>query len=393
MKHADFSYTKVKRSEIDILMEVLCKAHLIEKDEYPHVKKFLKLIGLENLRAVRIGGEIIGGVQLNYWGHFFGGKSVKANGIAFVGIKAEYRRMGAATFMMNEVIKETCSDGIPISTLFPANLPLYRKSGYEVAIERKKLKVKLSEIHVRNMECDMVEVEGKSAKPFRSMLREYYSQTNGNIDRNDARWMCYVDPPGEGRTIKYLIKKDGHAEGYAILLNDSKKKEIALVDYALFTRRAGERLLTFLADHSSSVKTFRSYGSFADAVLQLLPDLNYELVGLDNGMLRIVSVKNALEARGYPVGLTGELHFDVADDLIENNNGKFILIVKDGKGRVVKGGKGRLKIDIRTLAPLYTGYLSPWELRLCGKFECPDEDLGIATSVFSGPRPWMREEF
>ena len=84
---------------------------------------------------------------------------------------------------------------------------------------------------------------------------------------------------------------------------------------------------------------------------------------------------------------------DVADDVLPSNNGRFVLRVVDGRGRVEKGGQGRLRLHIRDLAALYSGYLSPWELRGAGSLMGEATDLAAAALAFGGPRPWLPDMF
>jgi predicted acetyltransferase len=50
-------------------------------------------------------------------------------------------------------------------------------------------------------------------------------------------------------------------------------------------------------------------------------------------------------------------------------------------------------MDIRGLAPLYTGHLSAEQLALTGLLEGPSEALAAASAVFAGPAPGMGERF
>ncbi|MGF1673227.1 MAG: sterol carrier protein domain-containing protein [Rivularia sp. (in: cyanobacteria)] len=110
-------------------------------------------------------------------------------------------------------------------------------------------------------------------------------------------------------------------------------------------------------------------------------------------MLRIINVEKALSTRGYLSGIERELHLEITDDLIVENNGKFILSVSKGSGNVVKGGKGELKLDIGGLAPLYTGLFTPQQLQLAGKLNGTQAALSIATEIFTGSSPWMADFF
>jgi predicted acetyltransferase len=110
-------------------------------------------------------------------------------------------------------------------------------------------------------------------------------------------------------------------------------------------------------------------------------------------MLRLVDVKGSLELRGYPRAIQAELHFDVVDDLVPENHGRWVLEVKDGQGRVRTGGKGHLRLDVRSLASLYTGYLFAEDLARLGRLEGPATAIEEATATFLGSVPWMSDLF
>jgi predicted acetyltransferase len=111
-------------------------------------------------------------------------------------------------------------------------------------------------------------------------------------------------------------------------------------------------------------------------------------------MLRVLDVERALGARGYPDGLAREIAFEVSDDLLEKNRGRFTLAVDGGRGQVQRGGGGAaVRLDVCGLAALFSGYLPAQELARAGMAEGPDEALAAATAAFAGPGPWLPEIF
>ena len=110
-------------------------------------------------------------------------------------------------------------------------------------------------------------------------------------------------------------------------------------------------------------------------------------------MLRIVDVVGALGVRGYPPGLSAELHLDVRDDLLAANNGRFVLELDGGRAHVRPGGQGRLQLGVRELAAIYSGFMAPIELCALGAIAAPDADLALAAAVFAGPQPWIADMF
>ena len=111
-------------------------------------------------------------------------------------------------------------------------------------------------------------------------------------------------------------------------------------------------------------------------------------------MLRILNPVAALEQRGYPAGLETELELELDDALLGENSGRLKLEVAEGKGRVTKGGSGALRADVRGLASIYTGYLTPWKARRAGLLDGTDETLARAAAIFaSSGEPWIADMF
>jgi predicted acetyltransferase len=75
------------------------------------------------------------------------------------------------------------------------------------------------------------------------------------------------------------------------------------------------------------------------------------------------------------------------------NHGRFVLELTDGRGQVRPGGQGRIRLHVRELAALYSGYMAPVELGRAGTLDGPEADLAFATLAFSGPRPWTPDMF
>ena len=110
-------------------------------------------------------------------------------------------------------------------------------------------------------------------------------------------------------------------------------------------------------------------------------------------MLRIVDVRAALETRGYPPGLSASLELEVTDDLLPSNEGRVTLEVDEGTANVHAGGAGRIAIDIRGLASLYSAHQSGWDLVTSGLMRATPTDAARASAVFAGPPPWMADMF
>jgi predicted acetyltransferase len=116
-------------------------------------------------------------------------------------------------------------------------------------------------------------------------------------------------------------------------------------------------------------------------------------------MLRIVHLENAIKARGWSPFVRAEVALDVRDDVLDQNAGRWQLSVHDGAASVQRGGAGDAIIDIRGLAALYSGHLSPHDLIAWGRLSLADHVRDVAgvlaalQAIFAGPRPWMSDMF
>ena len=111
-------------------------------------------------------------------------------------------------------------------------------------------------------------------------------------------------------------------------------------------------------------------------------------------MLRLVDVPTALSLRGYPSCLSATLDLHVHDDLFPENTGNWRLKIQSGIPTVIPGGEGKIRLNVRGLATLYSSYCTATELMRTGRLEAVvSSDVEIADQAFAGPPPWMPEIF
>jgi predicted acetyltransferase len=391
-----FTVDRPKKGEVKRMAQIITNALIVPPEHQKHLEALFQLLGVENLRAVRAGSEIVGGLGITPMGHFFGGRSVKCAGITLVGVAPQWRGRGAASTLMAETVMEIRSLGYAISSLYASTQELYRKSGYERALVRYVYRLETRDIDVCDRECEMVRVRRGVMKPFKDAYLRRALHANGNLDRHPSLWE-WRHNPRTGKAHRYLVKRKGKVEGYVVYLQREKEMSIWITDICALSSAAARRILTFFADHSTMVKKIAWAGGPNDGLLEALGEQKIEIPSNRaagwQAMMRVVSVPHALRARGYPPGLEAEVHFRVTDDLLRRNDGDFVLKVSGGRGTVRKGGKGRVRLDVRALAQLYAGRYSPRELALGGKLDASEKDMESLAPVFAGPMPWLPDEF
>jgi predicted acetyltransferase len=376
--------------EAPSLGKIICQCFNFPAERW---QLFSSRIGLENFRVVRKVGQVVAGLGMYQMGQWFGGCSVPMVGIASVGVTPEHRGTGVAAFLLTQTLKELYANGVPLSALYASTSALYRQVGYEQAGNACIFALPINSITLRDLSLPIYQVEPTHHKVFHDLYRQRAVINSGNLDRNQSIWERVVQPQEEV-VYAYLVGTEEQPEGYVIFSQKQEAKRYNLLawDLVALTPAAGHCLWTFFATHRSLAEEVRWRGPVIDPLLSLLPQ-TYRVVHLERWLLRVVNVKKALEKRGYPVGVETELHLAIQDDLLPENNRRFILTVSGGQGEVTRGGRGELQLDVRGLAPLYTGLFTPHQLQSTGQMKATTSALSAAAQVFAGPEPWMADHF
>jgi predicted acetyltransferase len=303
------------------------------------------------------------------------------------------------SLLMRQMLIELHRQGTALSALYPATLSFYRRFGYLRAGQRLTYELPLDGIDVREHTGEILPVAAEHHDLVRQLYTQRARHSAGNLDRPDWIWQRRLDPQ-DRELLRFLVVCDGQPEGYVIYSQATRSDPLQILDLCVLTARAGRQVLTFFANYRSMVERMVWSGGPRDPLLYLL---NENLIGGTHGkatitrpfewMLRIVDLPAALSQRGYPPGISAELHLDLHDALLPANNGRWVLRVADGHGAVEAGGDGRIALDVAELAAIYSGFMAPMELRTIGALHGPDADLALLGVVFSGPQPWIADMF
>jgi predicted acetyltransferase len=386
---ANLEYGPVHADEIDQLNDLLEQALTFNIGA---MAPWTAAIGHEHMRAVRRDGRALAGMSIIPMGHYFGGQSVRAGGITAVGVAPEQRGGGVGLWMLLQSLEELHRQAVPLATLYPATTAFYRRAGFERAAQRILYDVPLAAIGMRDYTLEAMPAGPDEYTIIRQLYAQQAARSSAFIDRPEFYWDHLLDPK-EKRTYKFIVRRDGVPEGYVVFYHAAWNESLYVGDIVALTPAAGRRLLTLLADHRSVIETMRLPGGPNDALLFLIAEQKQKVSWALDLMLRIVDVTGALGARGYPAGVSAELHLDVRDELLPWNNGRFVLTVADRRASVRSGGAGWVSLHVRDLAALYSGYMTPPELRAAGSLDGPDADLATAAQIFAGPRPWTPDMF
>jgi predicted acetyltransferase len=362
------------------------------------VQWYFDLAGREHFRLVRCGGHVCGGCLLIDMGQYYGGERVAMTGVAAVAVDPCQRGEGLATSLMRGALQELRHQGVALSALYSASQPLYRGVGYEHAGVITQARLPLTRVPRWKPTHGVRHLTDADEPATRRLYDSIAPAYDGFLDRPDFIWTRTRSVRDHSKIYSYGLERQGELKGYLRLMQTETKAsaldyDLLIKDLVFADAEAGRSLLALLTSHATLADQVRWPSGGSDPVPALLPQQIVKAEAGGRWMLRIVDVGAALRQRGYPVGLSGELHLRIRDDVIEENNGAIVVRIRDGQAEVEPGGDGRMTLGVRALATLYAGHRSPQQLQHTGEIDGPAPDLALAATAFAGPGAWMPDWF
>lgn len=363
-------------------------------------EEWVRAAGLEHVRVLRVVSGPPDACLLRVpMGQFFGGRAVPMLGIAGVAVGPEHRGRGLARELMRRAMLEAAGESVPLAGLYASTQSLYRQVGFEQAGHWCRAVLPAHRIGLNERWGVVRELAEADAPAIEACYRAFAARFNGPLDRGPYVWRRVWRLREQAYQPFGVFDDVGRLEGYLFLgqkRKDSGRQDLELSDLAFLTPRAGRRLLTFLAGFATIADEASFHCGPTHPALALMPLQAYAVQRREYWMLRVLNIQGAIEARGYPPGVTARAAFTIEDDLIAANTGTWTVAVEGGRASVARGSAGYIPLvrcGVRGLAAIYTGFLTPPEAALAGLVEGTDDALAAAAAIFSGGTPWMADMF
>jgi predicted acetyltransferase len=376
------------------LQSVVLQAFNIPPQHWP---KVVSDVGEKNFRILRSRGEIVGALGLYESAQWFGGKPVSSAGVACVATRISHRRQGHGRRLMEGVLGEMHERQIALSSLYPSSDGFYEQLGYGHSGER--VERILEQVPTMSSEntleiCELDPTDPVDFSEIRRLHLERAQEGNGVFTRNPGLWSRLIRRANSTVRVYGLGPRE-QLEGWVCAAQLQSGSPFPLLYADIVARSpAAVRTAWLLARlHEPTAGELRWFGSGRDPMCLHLPRSNWKIRHRTSWMLRIVDIKGALEARGYPAGMNGQLVLQLDDPLMAHNSGRWILEVEDGQGRLQPGGTGGLQMGINALGTLYSGYHSAMTLAQMGMIHGDIAAIRTADLLFSGPEPFCPDVY
>lgn len=331
--------------------------------------------------------------------HWFGGKRIDAIGVAGVTVSPEARGRRYGTRLVERLLDDALAGGsMPLSTLYPATLQIYRTLGYGDAFHRSSYRVPLDKLSTISSDAVTVREMNDADLPMLIETYERFAQAqNGLLGRDAAWWSDRVLT--EVHPFRYLAFRGDVCVGWLIhgfeRHKDDWKQDLLARDLVWFDLDAARALLGVAALHRSTCVDLAWTGPIDEPLHAAQHD---HAIGSDHrfrAMLRLLDVPAALAARGYPPLTDAEVTLRVIDPLRPSNEGPWRLTVQKGAATVTPGESSTVSatVSVQALASMFSSLLSARDAARIGGLEAGSDAVTTLEAMFAGPSPWLGDFF
>jgi predicted acetyltransferase len=267
------------------------------------------------------------------------GRAVPMAGVGGVKVAPEYRAKGVGRALMTGLTQLMAERGHPLSALYAATAPFYRRLGWEQAGA-----VATAAVPARSLlslaRPDLTGAAGAVPAVRRAGPDDAAEVIAALGCAHEVARDCGPVTFDQGTVRQWLTAgRWAGKERYAYLADDGflayrwhgGHGEIVVDKLVAVSPETTRALWSVVASHSSVARTIRAQVAPADPIWWLLREQDIKPVTRYWWMLRALDAPGAIAARGFPaVDIEVPLH--IADDQIPANTGSWMLTVRSGAG-------------------------------------------------------------
>ncbi len=321
------------------------------------------------------------------------------HGLSAVASPPERRRRGFVRELLAGSLKQSHSEGVAFSALWPFKRSFYAQYGWATGTRAVKHELDPGALSFApdHDHGAFVELEDDDWARVDAVHAAHGARYELTVDRTEEWWRKRVFAGWENDPYAYGFERDGDLAGYVTYsFEGDGDTALQVRDWAYVDHDARLALLRFLADHDSQVERVSVWTHPCEDLLDLLPDTDDVTAEMQLcPMVRLVDVPAALEALTYPNGLEVDVVLAVDDPLAEWNDHTFRVSVADGTATVGREAATNpdAKLGVGALSQLAVGYRHAVELATVGDVTGDESAVADLAAAFP-PRPtFLREGF
>ena len=325
------------------------------------------------------------------------GTALPLAGVSTIGTQPEHRRQGLARRIHTQALAAMREAGQPVAALWASQAAIYQRYGYAMATVRRHYAVDTVDLRFFDADGGSHQVgrvdAGNAYDAVKSVYVDFVRERMGYLHRSKTLWLYNaLDEVAADGPTQVAVSADaaGRATGYVIYTlradrvdHPARGQELAIRDLAWLNPDAYRSLWRFLASHDLVGRVRWGDAPRDDPAAELLLEprlLNAE--DREGAWYRIVDVRAALAGRGYDT--EGALAIGVAaDPLTPWNDGVWHLDAsKDGATARPAAGAADIRLSVKALTSLWTGFRTARELAAWGLLAGEPQAVARADAIF-----------
>lgn len=388
-------------AEVEAAAEVAAQAfpHLSLEHWQKSFSTVADMFGLEYILVAEMDKRIVSSLLCSPAPIHIGDGHVSHSAVGAVGTLPECREKGCAGEMMTEVVKLFRKLDIHTSSLWPFSYEYYRKFGWEVGAEGRVYEAEASVFaELGNPHA----VRPAGSGDFDGIVDLYISHApyfSCTTDRTEEWWERviniddYLQPTVSSGKGAVAIDHGEELEAYAVyeVQERDDKKVVDIKELVYFSIEQRRNILSALAAKNPESRiTFRTPS--ADSLLHELPNPRAVKAAIvPTFQFRIIDPERAISSLSVDEALEGKLTFSI-DDPIFKHGFEFGVEFEEGELLPCRPDKKHvLRMNVQTLAKLYTGYITPAEAIDLGALRISGNEamtFALATLMFPSNLPY-----
>jgi predicted acetyltransferase len=358
--------------------------------------------GLTRYGAFDRRGQLVGRATDLHHEQWWSGRPVAAADIASVAVLPEARGRGVARSLLGAILRGARDRGAAISALFPTVAAPYRSCGWETGGTLRTVDLSTMALP-RHRPAPHLSVSPGTAADLPAVAELYERVARHRCGLLTRRGPLFDDtgeaaalPPGvDGLT---LVHDGDRLVGYASWERGQgydATAVLSVLDLFAVTAEAARELVGVLAGWRSVTPTLRLCLLGHDAVSAQLPLEIAREHQRQMWMHRPVDVVRAVQSRGWPPQVRGEVVFALDDVLAPWNTGSWRLEVADGSASLQRtDSEPALRLAVQGFGLLYLGATTAQAVAEAGLLHCaPGTHPGALDLLGAGQQAELLDYF
>lgn len=279
----------------------------------------------------------------------------------------------------------------PFALLYPYSIPLYRRLGWEIISNKISYTVKTRQFPSKATAPGYVRRVDYESADFKNLHTSFANMTHGCLFRNSLAWEEYWRWDEDDTMVAIYYSRDDVPYGYMVYMISSDIMHVKEMIY--LNREAQLGLWEYIHAHDSMIDEVRGNNYYSEPIAFELDDSDIKETIRPYAMGRIIDIKQFFGKYAIDPDEPACIYaFDIEDELLSWNNGRFIVLFKDGHCSITSGTPDyTMKMSIATLTTMLLGYKSAEKLYSMERIETTKEAVEKLDDILFHAVPYVSD--